>query len=206
MLIKVCGIKNKNNLDEIITLSPDLIGFIFYPKSSRYIGTELLQCDLEKIPKEIKKTGVFVNEKKSVIQDKASEYGLDLIQLHGDESPSYCQELNTCGFDLIKAFHIESGFDFSITQKYSPFCRYFLFDTKGKEYGGNGLRFNWLILDNYNGETPFFLSGGINPDCHYAINSIEHKSFEGIDINSGFETKPGIKDLKVIKEFVKRVR
>jgi phosphoribosylanthranilate isomerase len=206
MLIKVCGIKNKINLLEIINLSPDLLGFIFYPGSPRYVAGTLLPTDLEIIPKEIKKTGVFVNEKKSVIIDTASEYGLDMIQLHGDESPEFCQELNESGLDLIKAFHVENGFDFSMTHEYAPFCENFLFDTKGKEYGGNGASFNWLILKNYDGETPFFLSGGIRPVSHNAINTINNKLFAGIDINSGFETEPGIKDFKLVEEFIKRVR
>jgi phosphoribosylanthranilate isomerase len=206
MLIKVCGINNKINLSEIITLGPDLLGFIFYRGSPRYIAGTLLPTDLEIIPKEIKKTGVFVNEKKSFIIDTAFEYGLDMIQLHGNESPDFCQELNDNGLDLIKAFHVENGFDFSMTLEYASSCRYFLFDTKGKNYGGNGIRFNWLILKNYEGETPFFLSGGVDPASHYAIKTINHKFFAGIDINSGFETKPGIKDIKLVKDFINIVR
>jgi phosphoribosylanthranilate isomerase len=206
MIIKVCGIKYKANLLEVLSARPDILGFIFYKPSLRYAGEELSPSDLEIIPPSVIKTGVFVNDSECEILAKVHEYGLNIVQLHGNESPDFCRNLNHRGFSLIKTFHIDEYFDFSVTDNYADFTDFFLFDTRGKGYGGNGFCFDWSVLSRYNGKTPFLLSGGISSDKYEAIKIFRHKMFAGIDLNSGFEREPGIKDSEKLDEFIKKLR
>ncbi len=206
MFIKVCGIKYPENLKEVILLSPDAIGFIFYSGSPRFVGTDILPYDVKIIPGSILKTGIFVNEIAVQVLKKADEYNLDLVQLHGDETPAYCEMLSSYGINLIKAFSVDDSFDFSITDDYSSSCKYFLFDTRGKKVGGNGIRFNWDILEGYPGTTKFLLSGGINPESIPDIKKIRHNMFTGLDLNSGFEIEPGRKSFKQLEDFIKKIR
>ncbi len=208
MKIKVCGMRESENLQSLIALEPDFIGFIFYDKSKRFVN-DFPQVE---IPLYIKKVGVFVNETTENILKTVSAYNLDYVQLHGDESPEFCfqlaksQQVNN-GFmesfqlGVIKAFSVDESFDFSKTEQFEQSCDYFIFDTKGKDYGGNGVKFNWEILKNYNGKTPFLLSGGISKIDSAEIVKIKHKAFAGVDINSGFELEPGLKNIDDIKEF-----
>jgi len=205
MFIKVCGIKYSDNLKEVALISPDAIGLIFYSGSPRYAGSGILPDDLKILPGSILKTGVFVNEKVVDVLKKADEYNLDLVQLHGDESPVYCEVLGSYGIKIIKAFRVDDMFDFSTTHEYSPFCSFFLFDTKGRYHGGNGIRFNWDNLKGYTGSTPFLLSGGINPDSVKDIRNFRHGMMAGLDLNSGFEMEPGRKDAMLIQEFLKMI-
>ena len=152
--------RDAENISELIKLKPDYMGFIFYEKSKRFVSNF---PEIE-IPSEIKKVGVFVNETIDEVIEIAEEYELGAIQLHGNESPEYCEELKVLmirDVEIFKAFSVDDSFDFSITEAYQKMCDYLLFDTKGKEYGGNGVKFNWQVLDSYKGETPFLLSGGI---------------------------------------------
>jgi len=206
MQVKICGLKYPKNLLEVASLEPDFIGFIFYEKSKRFISRNVGYREISGIPKSVKKVGVFVNEHMEVLEMMARLYQLDYIQLHGDEGPSYCKELSEKGFKLIKAFGIESEVDNEFLKPYVPFCEYFLFDTKGMLRGGNGIKFNWSILDTYQLETPFILSGGIDLDDINAIQSISHDRLVAVDINSRFEKNPGLKNIQELKIFLKEVQ
>lgn len=209
MKIKVCGMRNGENLSSLIALKPDFVGFIFYNKSKRYVD-EFPQI---KFPENIKKVGVFVNETPQEVIKKVNEFDLDCIQLHGNETPEYISQLRLLEIgskpfskEIIKAFSVDENFDFKITNSYENVCDYFLFDTKGKDYGGNGVKFNWVILQNYLGKTPFLLSGGISKDDTEELKGINHKALVGVDINSGFEIKPALKNINDIKEFKKKLK
>ncbi len=197
LLLKVCGMKYHENIEELVKVHPDFIGFIFHESSPRNI-TKTLKT---KIPNSIKKTGVFVNKNLDFIQKKINDFGLNIIQLHGNESPDFCHQIQQLNIEVIKAFNIQENFDFDLLKKYESCCNYFLFDAFGKNAGGNGITFNWQLLSNYHGTIPFLLSGGINATMTSEIIQINHPQFLGVDINSGFEIKPGLKDIKKIKQF-----
>jgi len=194
--------RNTANINELILTQPDFIGLIFHEASPRNV-TETPQTE---IPSSTQKVGVFVNKKMNFITEKALNYGLNYIQLHGKESPEFCKSLTTKGFKIIKAFNISKDFNFKTLTAYESFCEYFLFDAFGKQAGGNGIVFNWELLDNYNGATPFLLSGGINESMVEEIKKFKHPQFIGIDINSGFEKEPALKNIKKIKEFKQELR
>lgn len=201
MLIKVCGMKYAENISELIKNEIDFIGFIFYEKSARYINKIPIE-----IPKTIKKVGVFVNPDLKEIVKIVRENNLQYVQLHGNESIDFCKALKEYKIRIIKAFSIDENFDFKTTCKYQFYSDYFIFDTKGKNYGGNGVKFNWDLLENYTGETPFLLSGGIKSEDLSKIENFKHKMFEGIDINSGFETEPGLKNIPEITSFISKIK
>ncbi|MFT6922365.1 MAG: phosphoribosylanthranilate isomerase [Crocinitomicaceae bacterium] len=197
MLIKVCGLKDPEQVT-IISKQVDFIGFIFYPKSKRYIDHSLPSLGA-------KKTGVFVNERTQVVLKTARLEKLDAVQLHGDEQPEECAEIHG-QLKVIKAFGIHEGFDFEKLNAYKNYVDYFLFDTQSPLKGGTGIQYNWEFLAKYTGETPFFLSGGIAPDSLEAIRNFEHKSFAGIDLNSRFEIEPGKKDIELLNTFLNEIR
>lgn len=198
MKIKVCGLKYAKNIDEITGLDLDYVGFIFVDASPRNVD---YSAGLMKSMSQMrcKKVGVFVNVPTYFIRAKAVLFGLDTIQLHGDEADYQIEDLAK-DYEVIKVFSIDDDFDFNI-QQYSK-ADYFLFDTKGKKRGGNGIKFNWAKLAEYKGETPFFLSGGISSKDVAEILTIQHPKFVGIDVNSGFETEPGLKDPEKLKIFI----
>jgi len=206
MKIKICGMKFMDNIREVEKLKPDYIGFIFYKKSKRYVGEELTKEVFEKIDKSIHKVGVFVNEEINSILRIKKKFNFDYIQLHGDESPEYCKILQEKGCLIIKAFSIDDQFDFNLAHNYSPFCHYFLFDTKGKKYGGNGETFNWSLLNNYQLNIPFFLSGGIEINNISGAFRIKNKKIIGLDLNSKLEQSPGIKDIQKVKSVITKIR
>jgi len=197
MKIKVCGMRESENISELMTLKPNYIGFIFYEQSKRFVS-DFPQIE---IPSSVKKVGVFVNESVDEIIEKATRHQLDFVQLHGDETHEYCEELSAKNIKTIKAFSVDENFDFNKTLPFEKHVALFIFDTKGKNYGGNGVKFNWDLLQNYKGKTPFLLSGGINKNDAPEIKKIKHSAFLGIDINSGFELEPGLKNITEIKEF-----
>lgn len=203
-LLKVCGMRDAANIKELVALSPDFIGFIFYPKSSRFVST-IDDRTLDLIPKKIRKVGVFVNETAQKIKSVATNFRLDAVQLHGDETPDMCRKLKDEGYMVIKAFHIASADDFSETAEYEGACDYYLFDTKTQGYGGSGVTFDWAFLNQYNGQTPFLLSGGIRPDSVQDLWKLTHPMLAGFDINSGFELKPAFKDISLVKRFKERM-
>ncbi|MDQ7917463.1 phosphoribosylanthranilate isomerase [Mesonia sp. MT50] len=189
--------KHPDNIKKVSALSPDYIGFIFYKKSPRYL-TQIP----ENIPEGIKKTGVFVNEEYDQILDKVRLFNLQAVQLHGEESVELCEKLRHQNLEVIKAFSIDDDFNFEKIHSYQKVTDYFLFDTKGKNYGGNGLAFNWSILQNYRFSHPFFLSGGIGLEHSEEIKKINDSSLPlvGIDLNSKFEIAPGLKDIQKLKK------
>lgn len=195
--LKVCGMCNAQNIARLVELEPDFIGFIFHELSPRYC----LKAPDVSIPEKIKKVGVFVNKPFAYIINKKDEFNLNWIQLHGQESPEFCEKTEQNGLPVIKAFNIKPDFDFEVLQKYESVCSMFLFDAAGKNAGGNGVLFNWELLKNYHGKKPFLLSGGITPGMAETIKNFSHPSLYGIDINSGFENKPGIKNIAKIKAF-----
>jgi len=203
-LVKICGMKYPENIHAVAALKPDYMGFIFYPKSPRYVEP-LDIATLNSLPESIKKIGVFVNEDLEDILTIATKYNLDGVQLHGTELVKMCKELRKAGFIVIKAFPIAEAYNFKVTKVYEGSCDYFLFDTKTDAYGGSGLKFNWGMLDEYVGETPFLLSGGIAADDAEAILKIEHPKFAGIDLNSKFEVKPGEKNVELLRDFINQL-
>lgn len=205
--IKVCGMRDEENIMDLVALKPDYIGFIFYPKSKRYVGEEIDEEISAVIPAYILKVGVFVDEPIESLLDKFHNNLLDLVQLHGQEIPDYCAQLKRLNIPVIKVFNVEADFDFNVTTPYEPFCNYFLFDTGGKtEKGGTGQKFDWSLLKNYQGSKPFFLSGGIGPEDVETIRSITHPALYAIDLNSGFESEPGIKDIPLLRKFINEIK
>lgn len=210
--LKICGMKYEDNMISVSTLHPDYLGFIFYKKSSRFFDTSI-----PTIPKSIKKTGVFVNASQEEIIKKLQLYDLQAIQLHGSESPEFCTELkNKCHIErsrdveIIKVFSIKDEFDFTILKPFEAVVDYFLFDTKGKLPGGNGVTFDWKVLENYPSKKQFFLSGGIGletiPKLEEFLKSKASKYCYALDINSKFEIVPGLKDVEKLKEFKNKLK
>ena len=206
MKIKVCGLRDKSNVKELMELSLDYMGFIFYSKSARYVGADFDIEITKMIPLHIRKVGVFVNEAAEKILTLANKYQLDAIQLHGDESPEDCRLIKDSGIEVFKAFQLNEAFHFERLDAYHKVCDYFLFDTKSDSYGGSGKKFNWEILKKYKGETAFFLSGGIGIDDLEAVKAFQHSKLFGLDVNSGFEQSPAVKNVVLVEEFLKSVR
>jgi phosphoribosylanthranilate isomerase len=175
--------------------SPDYIGFIFYQKSPRFVGSDFKMPD---VPSGIKKVGVFVDESVERIESMVAKFSLDLVQLHGNESVETCAKVKNSTLGVIKAFSVDERFDFKITEPYQSAVDYFLFDTKGVNYGGNGKRFDWGILNQYNQEIPFFLSGGISLQNIQEVSILKNLNIHAVDVNSGIETSPGIKDISKV--------
>lgn len=202
MLIKVCGINNQTNATELSALAVDYLGMIFYEKSARKLTGEKLKTS------DLKRVGVFVNETVDEILKQANYHSLDVIQLHGKESPSECLEIKSTGLEVWKAFAIANAQDVNASNAYEGFCDAFLFDAKGIYPGGNGTTFNWNVLTNYKGETSFWLSGGINNTHAKQIKTLQ-KTFPtmlGVDVNSGFEIAPGQKNTEKLITFINELK
>ena len=200
--------KQPQNIADIAALNPDYLGFIFYEKSKRYVGEDFDAALTNHLPKGIKKVGVFVNASLEYVQSKVQKYDLDLVQLHGEESVEYCRA-NGIAFakkglktQIIKVFSIGQTFDFQQLEPYKLHCDYFLFDTKGKEKGGNGFAFNWNVLKDYDNEKLFFLSGGLSLENVGEVQKLDGLNIVAIDVNSGFEIKPGLKSIKKVKQLI----
>ncbi len=201
MKLKICGMKYPENIREVAALEPDYMGFIFYPASARYAGEDLDAAIVGSLPRKIKKVGVFVDAPAVKVLDIVKEYSLDLVQLHGNESPEYCREISA-EVQVIKAFGIHERFDFAVLDKYLPFCHYYLFDTKTEQHGGSGETFDWNILKKHKHRIPFFIGGGIGltqvDDVSALKSQLTHLA--GIDVNSMFELSPGMKDMEALKK------
>lgn len=194
--MKVCGMRDPGNIAEVSQLHPDFLGFIFYPPSPRYVGEDF---KMPTLPADIRRVGVFVNEANAVILQMVRDHSLDFVQLHGHESVDQCRELKAKGVGVIKVFSVDDEMDFEITHGYRDTVDYFLFDTKGNLYGGNAMRFNWDVLARYDLNVPFFLSGGIAPEHVSDIKRLENINLVAIDVNSGVEVRPGLKDPRRIE-------
>ncbi|MDB4297601.1 phosphoribosylanthranilate isomerase [Flavobacteriaceae bacterium] len=207
MKIKVCGMRNPENIAEVAALKPDYLGFIFYPKSPRNFNEE---TSLEFIDETIIKTGVFVNAPVEIVVEKVKKYGFGAVQLHGSESVEYCQQLNAYDLDieLFKVFSIKNEFNFSVLTPFENLVDYFLFDTKGKDKGGNGYTFDWGVLKKYPSKKPFILSGGIGVDEVDQVKEIlaTDLPIHALDINSKFEIEPALKDVVLLEQFFKEIK
>ncbi len=206
MLIKVCGMKFPENMQNVADAEPDMLGFIFYDGTQRNMADYLTPEDLKKLSPKIIKTGVFVNETADQIIRTVEKYGLNAVQLHGDESPELCKTISRTGFPVFKAFRVSDDFSFESTEAYALSCRFFIFDADGKRYGGNGTQFNWEKLQSYNGQTPFLLSGGIRLEDAEILKTVKHPHLAGFDINSKFEIEPGLKDVASVQSFITTLR
>ena len=209
MNIKVCGITSKKQLEQLDGLDIEFAGLNFFKGSPRYIKNKITPDDVADIDLDIKKTGVFVNAGYDEIMKFAELYNLDLVQLHGDESPRLCEQLSE-ELEVIKVFRVGKNDVRSIDDEIADFddvCDYYLFDTASDDQaGGTGRKFNWEKITKSKIEKPFFLSGGIGPSDVESIKAFRHPDFFGIDINSGFETAPGIKDMGLILKFIHSLR
>ncbi len=215
MKLKVCGMKYQDNIADVAALQPDYMGFIFYEQSTRFV-----QKDTPEVSKKIKKTGVFVDASLTYIVEQINAHKLRAVQLHGSETPKFCQELKLMchstlparpaggdaeSIEIIKVFSVKDEFDFSALAPYEPVCDYYLFDTKGEFPGGNGVTFNWNVLTAYPSTKPYFLSGGISLEETEQVLSFlrrqESRYCYAIDVNSGFEIAAGLKNIEELKRF-----
>ena len=205
---KVCGINNAENLKSLLTLPVDMVGFIFYDKSKRNctLSSQEVKVAFNMQAVTCKKVGVFVDAPIAEVLQKYEDYDLDYVQLHGNESIFYCQDLKEHDIKLIKAFQVNDQFCYSNTSAYGFFCDYFLFDAKGEMPGGNGIHFNWDSLAKYKGNTPFLLSGGIGHDDVDQIRSLDLSNLSLVDINSAFELAPGHKNLDMVADFIYKIK
>ena len=199
MIVKVCGMRDAANIRQLEALGIDWMGMIFWPKSKRYVSTPPVY-----LPQHVRKVGVFVDASLDAIRQHVEDYHLDIVQLHGQESPETLKALKP--LTLIKAFNIATPEDLQKTEPYEGLADYFLFDTKGKSVGGNGEKFDWSLLSAYDGGTPFLLSGGIGPHDAEFVTAFCHPRCMGIDLNSRFEISPALKDVNKLKGFIKQIR
>lgn len=188
----IMAIANLNNIN--------YLGFIFYPKSSRYVGADWLKDNLFAVPNAVQKVGVFVNESTENVINILQKYTLDIAQLHGEETPAQCAQIRTAGFGVWKAFSLDNHFDFGKLSAYAPHVEGFVFDAKGQHYGGNGHTFDWDVLEKYKLDTPFLLSGGLNPEnFQQAVRQAsKFPAMTGLDLNSGFELAPALKNTETL--------
>ena len=194
LLVKVCGMRDAVALAEVAALGPDFLGFIFAPKSPRFVGEALAPELVRALPPSIWKVGVFVNETTENILAIAKRFGLAAVQLHGQETSAQCEELSEAGLLIMKAFSVGQAVDFAALLPYVPYCDFFLFDTKGAAPGGNGAIFDWNLLSGYNLPVPYFLAGGLGLEHAAELAVLRLPGLVGVDLNSGFETAPGVKD------------
>ena len=198
MLVKVCGLVYKNNIQQVLQLKPDFMGFNFYSQSPRYVNEETLLALKEIDFGTVKKAGVFVNEVTKRVLSLADKYHLQYIQLHGNESVKEIEDIKKY-FPVIKVVGIETKEDMQMVSNYDGTCDYILLDKKSFVHGGSGVPFNWNLLEYYTFNTPFILAGGISPENISKAKSINHPKFAGFDLNSCFEDSPGMKNIQKLK-------
>ena len=208
MIIKVCGMREPENIRAVEATGIDWMGFIFFPKSPRFVENVP-----DYLPQQSKRVGVFVNASIDEIVEKIKPFQLQLIQLHGRETPAFCRELRQripADMKIIKMIPIATRNDIQMADSYTNDVDYFLFESKiptnGGSYGGSGQQFDWSILQRYQGSVPFLLTGGIGEEDAEQIAHFLHPQFIGIDLNSRFETAPALKDTKKIRAFVDKIR
>lgn len=197
MLVKVCGMREPENIRAAEKCDIDLMGFIFAPRSPRCV-TQMPAY----LPEKVRRIGVFVDADKATIEHRIADYGLYGVQLHGHESPELCRALRASGVKVIKAFQMQDRTSAAQCRAYESVCDWFLFDTPCATDGGSGKKFDWTLLESYRGSTPFLLSGGLSPDCLTELRGFSHPQWAGIDLNSGFETAPALKDIDKLRNFI----
>jgi len=202
--LKICGMRDPDNIREVIRYAPDYLGFIFYKGSPRYVGDHLEQIRKVSIPESVIKVGVFVNENYGEILKMREKLPFDLVQLHGNETYTLCEKLKKKGLEVIKVFSVGNDFDFDHMAPYIDYVDYFLFDTKGKYYGGNSVAFDWNIVEKYPYQIPFFIGGGIGIDNIRDIKVIKNPYIHAVDANSMLETSPALKDIRKVETFRKQ--
>lgn len=205
MKIKVCGMRDPENIRQVAQLQPDYMGFIFYQGSKRYATNSISPELLAELPPSIKKVGVFVNASEEYMQETVNKYKLDAVQLHGRETPKVCATMQGNGIEVIKVFSVDDKFVFENALLYETCTDYFLFDTRGKDYGGNGIPFDWQLLQKYLSPKPYFLSGGLNLQNIKHLEKVRPQPF-AIDVNSGFEASPGVKKVDELKLLIDQIR
>ena len=204
--IKVCGMTDVGNVEEVCSASPDYLGYIFYSKSARYVGDHPDPELFSIVPTTIKKTAVFVNEKYERVKEIMKRYGIDHIQLHGMESPEMCKLLRSSGKVVIKALPGDQLENEKLIAEYSAASDFLLFDTPVISHGGSGRKFDWSKLRELESTANFFLSGGIAHDDAVTFLSMKYRNLYAVDINSRFETEPGIKNSELVRSFINRIR
>ncbi|MDE5573922.1 MAG: phosphoribosylanthranilate isomerase [Muribaculaceae bacterium] len=205
MIIKICGMRYPENIKEITPLTPMMMGFIFYPESPRD-ATGIDESVVKNLPSYIRPVAVTVNRTFDEIIDLCDRYGFKIVQLHGDETPGLCQRLKDAGLIVFKAVSVGDSVDKSLLESYQKSVDLFLFDTKSDKRGGSGQKFSWDLLENYDLDVPYLLSGGISPDDAEAVVGAMRPGMAGIDINSRFEDSPGHKDLGKLIKFIVKLR
>lgn len=202
--IKVCGMKHRENIEDVLSLSPDYLGLIFFPGSKRYV--ESLDTDWINQLSGTKKTGVFVDAALAHVHECVSRFGLQAVQLHGGESAAYCLAVKATGVETIKAFGISEGFDWDQLADYVDAVDYYLFDTKTADHGGSGRSFDWSLLAGYQHDKPFFLSGGLQLDNLEQALALADERLYAVDLNSKFELQPGLKDIALLNKAFQNIR
>lgn len=223
MVIKVCGMRDAQNIREVSQLGVDMIGMIFYPKSPRYVEMQSSHAGIIpdyakeniniKSSKSPARVGVFVDDMVQNIVTRVVNYHLDYVQLHGNEPREMCENLRLTldpdirpGIKIIKAISVSDASDIQKYKEYVGAVDLFLFDTKCKTVGGSGRQFDWQVLEQYDGEVPFLLSGGIGPEDASRLHAFHHPKCIGIDLNSRFEIEPGVKDVEKLKGFLNEIQ
>ncbi len=201
MIVKVCGMRDAENIREVEALGVDWMGFVFHRTSPRFVG-ELPDY----LPQRAKRVGVFVDETEEQIMETVQLFRLDMVQLHGHETPDFCSRIRSKGLKVIKAINVQNRLPSEEVSFYEGACDYFLFDTKTPLPGGSGQKFDWSSLSAYRGTTPFLLSGGISPDDADRVEAFVHERCIGIDLNSRFETSPAYKDIHLLQSFIDKIK
>lgn len=199
--VKICGMREVENIKQVLEFEPDYLGFIFYEKSSRYVSESQMKEIIKLNFGETERVGVFVNETTDKILSYADKGFFDIVQLHGDESKEMVKTLKNEGLEVIKVFSVDDDFDPKVLNKYSD-TDYFLFDTKGKLPGGNGVKFNWDVLEKSKIKKPFFLSGGLGVKDMEIVKNFKSKNLYALDFNSKLEDEPGLKNLSKVKQIL----
>lgn len=205
MMIKICGMREEENIAAVASLTPMLMGFIFHEASPRD-ASRLNPDAVKSLPPFVRPVAVFVDKDDEYISGVCDRYGIHIIQLHGAESPAQCRRLKSKGFTVFKAIGLENSQDLQNLAIYDGVVDMFLFDTKSSCHGGTGKKFDWQLLESYDLETPYLLSGGIDAGDINNIIKAMRPGMAGIDINSRFETSPGIKDISKLVNFILSLR
>lgn len=201
--LKVCGMRDAENIMAVAALQPDYMGFIFYDKSPRFVGADFLVP--AGFPAAVKRVGVFVNAPTHEIISLVARHGLHFVQLHGNEPIVQIAALHAAGIKTFKVFSIDANFDFEVVKPFEEYADYFLFDTKGKFYGGNAQTFDWTLLEKYDQHVPFFLSGGLTVDNIGEIDELRRMNLHGLDFNSGVESGPALKDPEKVRKVIESI-